>query len=173
MGGVRASAGSRAGARDRRRRDVWSRTRRLTASASSPAERAPACRAERTRSRTRSCSRSKQMTAIVDINTDERYVVAQAGVINDDLRDRGRAARAVVPARPGELPHLDDRRQRRHQRRRHLLREIRSHRRLRARHDRGAGRRLRRAARARAPPKASPGTTSPLSWSARRAPSAS
>ncbi|WP_240347695.1 FAD-linked oxidase C-terminal domain-containing protein [Curtobacterium sp. 24E2] len=54
----------------------------------------------------------------------------------------------MVPAGPGELGHLDDRRQRRDERRRDLLREVRRHPRLRARDDRRAGRRFRGGARA-------------------------
>ena len=57
---------------------------------------------------------------------------------------RRRRARALVPAGPGERPVVDDRRQRRHQRGRTLLREVRRHPRLRARaggrHRSGRGR---------------------------------
>ena len=73
---------------------------------------------------------------------------------------RGRA-RPLVPAGPGERAVVDDRRQRRHQRRRPVLPEVRRHPRLRAR-ARGGGRRpgrrtARRSGSAGAPPRASAG----------------
>ena len=46
---------------------------------------------------------------------------------------RGRRARPLVPARPRERPLVDDRRERRHQRRRPVLRQVRRHARLCAR----------------------------------------
>ena len=67
-------------------------------------------------------------------------------------RDQRQAARirrregSLVSARSRELGHLDHRRQCGDQRRRHLLREVRRDPRLRARHDRRAGRRSHRAA---------------------------
>ena len=139
--------------------EVVARCAEHWASRSSRAARAPACPAAPTRSTAAWSSRFEAMNAILEIDPDERLAVVQPGVVNDDLRARVRRARPLVPAGPGERAVVDHRRQRRHQRRRPVLREVRRHPRLRARH--GGGRRPRRASygSAAVPRRASPGTT--------------
>ena len=85
---------------------------------------------------------------------------------------RGRA-RPVVPARPVVVRDLLDRRQRRHQRRRPVLREVRRDHRLRARARRGAGRRHAGDRSAGSGSRTSPGSRCSSCSSAARAPSAS
>ena len=66
--------------------------------------------------------------------------VAQPGALNVEVKRGRRRSRAVVPARPFELRDLLHRRQRRNERRRALLRQVRRDHRPRAR-DRGRARR--------------------------------
>ena len=78
---------------------------------------------------------TERMSEIVEINTAERLAVVQPGVVNDDLRRVRGQGGTVVPAGPGQRALVDHRRQRGHQRRRPVLREVRGDPRLRA----GAG----------------------------------
>ena len=72
-----------------------------------------------------------------------------------------RRARTLVPAGPGQLAVVDHRRQRRHQRRRGLLREVRRHPRLRPRAARSSPAPASWSGSAARPPRASPATTWP------------
>lgn len=86
---------------------------------------------------------------------------------------RRRRTGPVLPARPLQLGTVHHRRQHRHRVRRPVLRQVRGHRRIRPRPRRGPRRRAAAAHRLYAPPRASPGTTSPACSSAPRAASAS
>ena len=81
------------------------------------------------------------LDAITTIDPLEGLAVLGPGVVNKDLKDAVAAAGPLLPARPRELGVLHHRRQRRHQRRRPVLREVRRHRRLRPRPPGGAPRR--------------------------------
>ena len=80
-----------------------------------------------------------------------RTAVVQPGLLNAEVKARGRRARAVVPAGSVVVRDVLDRRQRRHQRGRAVLREVRRDHRLRPRHAGGARRRHRGAPRRPAP----------------------
>ena len=110
------------------------------------AARAPGCPAGRPRSTAASCCRTEKMRDIT-VDPVTRTAVVQPGLLNAEVKNGGRRARAVVPAGPVVVRDLQHRRQHRHQRRRAVLREVRRHHRLRARPAGGAGRRHRGAAR--------------------------
>ncbi len=73
------------------------------------------------------------MDRILEIDPVNRLAVVQPGVVNADDLPRGGRARPALPARPELVGVVHDRRQRGDQRRRHVLREVRRHRRVRAR----------------------------------------
>ncbi len=81
-----------------------------------------------------------RMNEVLEIDADNLVCVVQPGVVNDDLKAAVRRARALVSARPGQRPVVDDRRQRRDERRWAVLRQVRRHPGLRARAAGGGGR---------------------------------
>ena len=115
----------------------------------------------------------ERMTRIVEVERRRAVRRRRGGRHQRHAARGGRRARPLVPARPRELPHLDDRRQRRDERGRHLLREVRRDPRLRARPARSCSPTATWWRSAAAPRRASPATTSPRSWSGPRARSAS
>ena len=153
-------------------RDGRALVRRARRAGRAARRRAPACPAAPTPSTAAWCS---------SLRADERGPArstrssgspsSSPGVVNDDLRAAVRRARPLVPAGPGQLALVDDRRQRRHQRRRAVLRQVRRHPRLRARPGGRHRHRRARSGSAAAPPRASPATTWPGCSSAPRAPS--
>ena len=74
-----------------------------------------------------------QLNRILEIDADNLVCVVQAGRHQRRPQGRGRRARPVVPARSGERAVVDHRRQRRDQRGRAVLPQVRRHARLRAR----------------------------------------
>ena len=74
-----------------------------------------------------------RMTAVMEVRTAENLIaVVEPGIVNDDLKAVVAEQGLWYPPDPA-LALVDDRRQRRHQRRRPVLREVRRHPRLRAR----------------------------------------
>ena len=134
--------------RRRRRRSCGSP--RQPDSASSRAAPAPVSRAARTRSARSIVVSLERMTRVLEVERRRARTSSPRRASSTTTCATAVAdARPLVSARPGELQDLDDRRQRRDERRRHLLREVRRHPRLRARHD---GRARRRRDRAPRPP---------------------
>jgi glycolate oxidase len=82
-----------------------------------------------------------RMNQVLEVDADNLICRVQPGVVNNDLKAAVGHPRPVVPARPGQRPLVDHRRQRRHQRGRTVLPQVRRHPRLRAR---AAGRGRRR-----------------------------
>ena len=117
-----------------------------TASGSSRGVPAPACPAARPR-RTAAWSISTERMTAIEVDPATRTAVVEPGRAQRRGEAGRRRARPLVPARPVVVRDLLDRRQRRHQRRRPVLREVRRHHRLRARPDRRARRRDRGRAR--------------------------
>ena len=68
---------------------------------------------------------TERMDEIVEINSAERLAVVQPGVVNDELREAAAKEGLWYPPDPASAPVVDDRRQRRHQRRRAVLRQVR------------------------------------------------
>ena len=86
----------------------------------------------------------------IEIDADCQVAVVEPGAFNAEVKAAAARARPLVPARPVVVRDLLDRRQRRHQRRRAVLREVRRDHRLRPRPRRGARRRHARHARRQA-----------------------
>ena len=84
------------------------------------------------------------MDRILEIDPVNRIAVVQPGVVNAALAGAVGRTGPLLPAGPRLLGVLHDRRQRGHQRRRHVLRQVRRDHRVRARP--GGGARLRRGA---------------------------
>ena len=95
----------------------------------------------------------------IEIDTECRVAVVEPGAFNAEVKAAAARARPVVPARPVVVRDLLDRRQRRHQRRRALLREVRRDHRLRPRPRRGARRRHAGDASAASGSRTSPGSS--------------
>ncbi len=84
----------------------------------------------------------ERMNRILDLNPDDETAVVEPGVVNADLNAAAARPRTDVRAGPGQLQALHHRRQRRHQRRRPALRQVRGDPRLGAGARRRAGGRL-------------------------------
>ena len=93
---------------------------------------AAGCRVAPARSTVGSCSAWTRMRSI-EIDPPASVAVVEPGAFNADVKAAGRERRSLVPAGPLVVRDLLDRRQRRDQRRRPVLREVRRHHRLRAR----------------------------------------
>ena len=68
-----------------------------------------------------------RMNRIVEIDRENLVAVVQPGVVNAELKAAVADGGPLLPARPGQLRVLHDRRQHRHERRRAVLREVRRH----------------------------------------------